>query len=95
MFRTMVHYLDTVELIIHGGANGADQLAGAFGEAFGIAVATFKADWSRGKSGGPIRNQRMLDEAKPDMVLAFPGGTGTANMVKLAKEANVKVVEVK
>jgi hypothetical protein len=36
----------------------------------------------------------MLREGRPDLVLAFPGGRGTANMVLLAKRDRVKVIEV-
>lgn len=43
---------------------------------------------------GHRRNQQMLDEGKPDLVVAFPGGTGTADMVRLAKRAGVEVIEV-
>lgn len=53
-----------------------------------------KADWRRyGLSAGPIRNTRML-EWGPDLVVAFPGGTGTADMVKRARSASIKVIEV-
>ena len=38
-----------------------------------------------GNAAGPIRNQRMLDHGKPDIVVAFPGGSGTADMVKLSR----------
>jgi len=31
---------------------------------------------------------------EPDLVLAFPGGRGTANMVKQAREQGVEVREV-
>ena len=31
---------------------------------------------------GHRRNQSMLDEAAPDYAIAFPGGTGTADMVR-------------
>jgi hypothetical protein len=43
---------------------------------------------------GPIRNQRMLVEGKPDLVVAFPGGKGTAGMVTLARNAGVDVIMV-
>jgi UDP-N-acetylmuramoylalanine-D-glutamate ligase len=33
----------------------------------------------------------MLDEGKPDLVVAFPGGRGTANMVQQAHRAGVEV----
>jgi ABC-type sugar transport system substrate-binding protein len=36
----------------------------------------------------------MLDEGKPDIVVAFPGGTGTADMVRRARKAGVVVIEV-
>jgi hypothetical protein len=55
----------------------------------------FKADWKKhGPAAGPIRNQQMLDEGKPDLVVAFPGGRGTADMVLRAKLAGVPVIEV-
>ena len=47
-----------------------------------------------GSGAGPIRNSKMLAEGKPEMVLAFPGGRGTANMVKRARSAGVSVCEV-
>jgi len=34
----------------------------------------------------------MLDEGKPDLVVAFDGGRGTANMVKQAKAAGIQVL---
>ena len=47
------------------------------------------ADWTKhGKAAGPIRNQKMLDEC-PDLVVAFPGGKGTADMVRRAMKAGI------
>lgn len=83
--------------LIHGQGQGADQLAymwavSRLGE---VAVTGFPADWIRfNKSAGPKRNQQMLDEGKPDFVIAFPGGKGTADMVRRAKRAGVPVIEV-
>jgi len=79
--------------IIQGGAPGADALARKWAS---IQTSTHlinePADWeAHGRAAGPIRNQRMLDEHKPDLVLAFPGGRGTADMVRRAKAAGVKV----
>jgi hypothetical protein len=48
----------------------------------------------QGKAAGPIRNQRMIDEGKPDLVIAFPGGRGTADMVSRAKKAGIPVQEI-
>ena len=45
-------------------------------------------------AAGHQRNQRMLDEGKPELVIAFPGGPGTANMVKLAARDGFRVIGV-
>lgn len=45
-------------------------------------------------NAGAARNQRMLDESAPDLVVAFPGGTGTADMVKRAEAAGVRVLKM-
>lgn len=82
--------------IIHGGAKGADQLADEWAVVNWTKLEVFKADWKKhGKAAGAIRNRQMLEEGKPDIVVAFPGGKGTANMVKIAKQAGIKVLEVK
>lgn len=81
--------------IIHGGANGADTMAGCWGQKHNIPVTVFPAEWGKyGRRAGPLRNEQMLREGKPDYVIAFPGGRGTAHMVRIAKEAGVKVFEI-
>jgi hypothetical protein len=65
-------------VIIHGGATGADSLAGRYAAERGLACEVFEADWkTHGRAAGPNRNARMLSEGKPDAVVAFPGGTAT------------------
>jgi hypothetical protein len=84
-----------VSCVIEGGAGGADRLARAWAECEGKAAVTYLAEWDKhGKAAGPIRNQRMLDEGRPDLVVAFPGGRGTADMVRRARAAGVPVMEV-
>lgn len=45
-------------------------------------------------AAGPIRNQHMLDIGKPDVVLAFPGGRGTEDMIRRAEKAGVPVKRI-
>lgn len=88
-----IHKQRGIDVLIHGGARGADFMAGKFAEWMGIPVLEFPADWARdGKAAGPIRNSRMLSEGKPDLVVAFDGGRGTADMVEKAKRAGVEVL---
>ena len=82
-----------ITIIMQGGATGADAHARAWADCFTKSI-TFAAYWrSHGKAAGPIRNQRMLDEGKPDLVVAFPGGKGTADMVRRARKAGVEVID--
>lgn len=81
--------------LAQGGASGADGYAEAWADLMGVPCKTYKAKWRlHGKGAGPIRNQQMLDEFKPDAVIAFPGGKGTADMVRRAKASGVRVIEV-
>lgn len=88
--------LDDVTVVIEGEAPGADTLARQAAEQLGIPVLPFPADWDRyGRGAGPLRNQQMLDEGKPDLVLALSedlnSSRGTADMVARARLAGVPV----
>lgn len=86
-----VHRTHGVDLLVEGGAEGADALAGAWATARGVPVNVYHADWDAyGTNAGPIRNRKML-EVKPDLVLAFPGGPGTRDMCRAARKAGVVV----
>lgn len=79
--------------IMHGGARGVDEAAGDWGRSENVDVLCFRADWKKhGKAAGPLRNARMLLEGKPDVVIALPGGRGTADMVRRAEDAGVPVI---
>jgi hypothetical protein len=100
-FPTVYDVLDEIDRkrrithVITGGAAGADQFATGWAMARLRQPQVFLAAWGdHGKKAGPIRNQRMLDEGKPDLVVAFPGGRGTADMVRRARAAGVAVREV-
>ena len=84
-------------VIIHGGAKGADDLADQWALVNWTGLEIYKADWSKyGKAAGGIRNQQMLDEGKPDLVIAFPtkNSKGTWDMVRRAKKAGVETIVV-
>lgn len=82
--------------ILQGGASGADTMALDWANHHAISSWTSKADWQKhGRAAGPIRNQAMLDIHKPDLVVAFPGGKGTADMVRRSHAAGIDVAEIK
>lgn len=101
------HKQEQITKIIHGNAGkerggyiicGADRYADAWAIANRIDRAVYAIldnYWKEfGKIIGPIRNQIMLDREAPNKVIAFPGGRGTADMIRRAKAAGVPVREV-
>ena len=85
-----------MKTLIEGEARGADQMSAWWAKAYDIIIERYPANWDRhGKSAGHIRNQQMIDEGKPDLVIAFSGGKGTANMIERAKAARIPVEDLR
>ena len=84
-------------VVIEGACRGADWFAHEWCEKHQQArLMELPAEWQKhGKAAGPIRNQQMLDEALPDMILAFHEDIGTSkgtwDMVKRANKARIPV----
>lgn len=90
-----VEYKGAQVAIVHGGANGADKLAGRYAKSKGLCEIVVPANWDvHGRAAGPIRNQWMMDHCKPNLVVAFPGGRGTTDMKWRARKAGVGLLEV-
>lgn len=94
-----IHRETYIACIVYGCAPGADMLGKQWAEVERrhgwVGLAPFPADWEKyGKGAGPRRNKQMLDEGNPDLVVAFPGGRGTADMIQRARAAGVRVIEV-
>jgi predicted Rossmann-fold nucleotide-binding protein len=91
----IVQSIGELSTIISGCARGADTLAIEYALMNSMNIEKYPADlkkWGRGE--GHIRNQQMLDEGKPDLVVAFPGGKGTTNMIHRAKKTGVEVLVI-
>ena len=86
-----------VQLLLHGGARGADQAIAAAAHRLGWAVEAIPAQWARyGIAAGPVRNGQMLRRASEEaadhsrtaptgvLVIAFPGHAGTASLLQQA-----------
>lgn len=77
-------------ILIEGEAKGADRMARDWAIKNKVSVRKFPAMWMvYGKGAGVIRNQQMLDEGKPDIIIAFhndiSASTGTRDMVRRAR----------
>ena len=88
-----------VHLLLHGGARGADAAIGRAAQQLGWSSLVMPAQWQlHGRAAGPIRNRELLEQAvaraeahsSPGyqasvLVVAFPGGAGTASLVQQAR----------
>ena len=83
-----------VALLLHGGARGADRLIDHAARSLAWPVEVIPAEWGRyGRAAGPLRNglllRRALEVAAPAQasvrVVAFPGASGTASLVRQAR----------
>jgi predicted Rossmann-fold nucleotide-binding protein len=90
----ILHGREPIDLIIEGGAHGADRLARDWALDRGVQPVTFHANWHKFKApAGPMRNKAMLS-LNPASVVAFPGGAGTKNMVGLAVDQEIPVWKI-
>ena len=80
---------------VQGGASGADALAKAWAVAHGHPSFTCDAAWDfyGPRNAGPIRNGFMVEFMRIDLLIWFPGGAGTANMIKQASSLNIPCYE--
>lgn len=94
-----IHAETPIECVYQGGARGADRGGKLWAEARGISCITFPADWEHHRlAAGPIRNKQMVThvaEFSERMAVAFPGGRGTADLIRQATSAGIPVRRVR
>lgn len=97
MQRTLdsLHLWKRIDLLVTGGAFGVDSVATWWARSRGVQSVVVPANWNgNGRAAGMQRNQLMLDLVEPHLVVAFPGGRGTAGMVMLARKEGIDVRQV-
>lgn len=90
-----------VRFLIHGACRGADLLAAQWASFNEVDEIRMPARWLDGLSAGPERNRRMLkfaaelsEPGERVMLLAFPGGFGTASCIREAERLGIEVRKV-
>ena len=90
-----IHDRRGIGTVVEGGAKGADAVASYWAKVNFVLNKQYKADWKHyGKRAGIVRNIQMLEEEDIDLVIAFPGGRGTGDMVHRALVANIEVMRI-
>ena len=89
-------FLDTLDIteVISGTCRGADKDGEKWAKLRRIPVRRFPPDWVKhNKAAGFIRNVEMAKYAQ--VLVAFPGGKGTAHMLREAKRLGLVVYDMK
>lgn len=80
--------------LVHGDARGADTMAKNWAISHEVEYIAYPAQWDEfGNAAGYIRNRQMLEQGF-DLLIAFPGGRGTANMISITNQAGIPVLEI-
>lgn len=95
-------YADVGNLLVEGGGRGLDYIARRiWTHEYQLSSLTVPARWNAsGRAAGPVRNLTIAaglsiaphGDLKPELLLAFPGGSGTASAVKAAIKYSIPVV---
>ena len=79
--------------LAHGDCRGADKLAEKWARERGVHAEPYPALWDEhGRGAGPRRNRYMLKTEQPNLVITFPGGSGTEDLIAKAAEFGLRVV---
>jgi hypothetical protein len=90
-----LHHDRCFGVVITGDEYGTDSLTAEWAKVRSVTCEVYHADWLRlGREAGRIRNERMLAEGRPELVVAFPGGRRTAHIVAIARAAGIEVIEL-
>ncbi len=93
-FLDKIHAETPITHVIEGGAKGGDLIGRNWAHSRKIDYTTVNAEWDKyGRSAGPKRNIKMAD-MKPDTIIALPGGTGTAHMIKTGQSRGIRIIQL-
>ncbi len=96
MFATLdgLHALTPIGQLVQGGCRGADGMAANWANSRRVPIYLIEAEWEQyGRQAGPMRNQKIA-ELGADLCVAFPGGRGTADMVRRATKFGIPVLSI-
>lgn len=92
----IVKCLNPQQIIVGDCPTGLDSYVLQWANQLNIPIKIYEAEWDKfGKSAGPRRNRKMCEDNRfLSVLIAFPGGRGTENCIKEAKELGIHVLRV-
>jgi hypothetical protein len=92
---TKINMRNLLTTVIHGCSGALGSEVDRWARSYGIPIVHYPHNWEyHGKKGEQVRNAFMLEDARPDLVVAFPGGCHTADLVRRAVNIGVAVLVI-
>ena len=90
-----LHWQKPISVLIHGSVTGVGIAAEAWARSSGTPVVRYPPNWKLyGKKAEGLRDAFMIEDSRPDLVLAFPGGRHTADLIQKAIDAKIAVLAI-
>jgi hypothetical protein len=90
-----LHWRKPISVLIHGSVSGVGIAAEAWARSSGTPVVRYPPNWKLyGKKAEGLRDAFMIEDSRPDLVLAFPGGRHTADLIQKAIDAKIVVLAI-
>lgn len=90
------HGIEPLTVLIHGGLAGIGTAAEAWAREHNVHVVRYPPNWTLlGNKAEAHRNAFMLTDSRPGMIIAFPGGRDTAELVRMARAAGLPVLQAR
>lgn len=89
---TAFHAATPISVVIHGGLPCIGMPVESWARRNKVHVVRYPANFSLGKSGDSLRDAFMLGDSRADMLLIFPGGRRTAELLREAERKQVPVI---
>ena len=81
-----------ITTVVSGGATGVDHMGEIFAEEMNLKLTIWHADWKRyGRAAGPLRNQKMAENAQALIAIWDGKSRGTKNMIETATKMGLLV----
>ncbi|OJY72126.1 MULTISPECIES: DUF2493 domain-containing protein [unclassified Rhizobium] len=90
-----LHWRSPISVLIHGNMTGTGIIAEGWARRAGVPVVRYPPNWELyGSKAEHLRSQFMLNDSRSTLVMAFPGGRNTADLVQQAMKAKIAVLEI-
>lgn len=87
-----LHAVNPITVLIHGGHIVLGTVLEDWARENIIHVVRYPSNWQHlGKRADIIRNAFMIDDSRPDCLLALPGGRNTLDLVYRARSAGIPI----